>query len=99
MGYCSNGGWSMSTGLPQPPNPTQAAVKDDNSLTRSYAQWFQNIFQILNNAGGPAPASGNYIIQTTNALLPNAQILANLSSGFLKVQNGSGALSSTGNVL
>jgi hypothetical protein len=43
--------------------------------------------------GGGAPDTANYIIQTTNAALPQAQVLADLVDGLVKNTTGTGELS------
>jgi hypothetical protein len=43
--------------------------------------------------GGGAPDTANYIIQTTNASLPQAQVLADLVDGLVKNTTGTGELS------
>jgi hypothetical protein len=43
--------------------------------------------------GGGAPDTANYIIQTTNASLPQAQVLADLVDGIVKNTTGTGELS------
>ena len=47
------------------------------------------------NGAGGAPDIATYILQTANGSLGSAQVLAILASGFVKVTNGTGILSST----
>jgi len=88
----------MSILLPPPPDigNSQLSAKD-GTLARAYSQWFFNVYTILQEAQIGAPAAAEYIIKTDDALLPNAQVLANLGSGFVKVISGTGSLTSTNN--
>lgn len=80
--------------LPPPPDiNNHPLVDNDRTMTRVYSQWFFNVYNILQQASIAAPAAATYVINTANAIIPNAQVLANLSTGFAKVTNGSGLVS------
>ncbi len=79
--------------LPRPPT-INAVSNDQGIISDEWNRWFNQIFTLLNSALVNAPSSAPYIIQTANALLANAQALSQLSTGFVKVTNGTGVLSS-----
>lgn len=79
----------MSIKLPPPPDiANHKLVDDDDTMTRVYGQWFQNIYTILTEAQTGAPGSAQYVIAFADALLPNAQVLNGLSTGFAKITAG-----------
>lgn len=83
----------MAIVLPPPPDiSNHPLVDDDKTMTQAYAQWFFNIYNILIQSQLGAPGAATYIINTTNSLLSNAQVLANLQTGFALVNNGSGLI-------
>ena len=83
----------MSISLPPPPDVNNhPLVDDDKTMTRIYGQWFFNVYNILKQAETAAPATATFLLNTANALLPNAQVLGNLSTGFAKVTTGSGII-------
>lgn len=47
---------------------------------------------LTGTAGGGAPSSSTYILQTADASLPSAQVLSTLTTGYAKVTNGTGAI-------
>lgn len=63
-----------------------------------YSRWFIDLFnRVGGDSGGIyAPSGAEYIVKTSVSGLPNAQILGNLSTGFLKVLTTNGVLTSTG---
>lgn len=84
--------------LPPPPTTSQQTIVDDNNkMSREWAQWFFQVWAILSEAAISAPGVASYVVNTSDALLPNAQVLGNLGSGFVKVTTGSGLLTSTNN--
>jgi hypothetical protein len=90
----------MAILLPPPPSASsQTIVNDSNQMSREWAQWFFTVWSILSSANVTAPGDATYIVNTSSSLLANAQVLGNLSSGFVKVSVGSGILTSTGSTL
>lgn len=82
------------------PVPTKIVDEKNGSLTEQAKRWFNNLFMRVGGLeGNIAPSTAKYIIQTADATLTSAQILASLSTGFVKVTTGSGVLTSTGNTL
>lgn len=85
--------------LPPPPTTGQQSIVDDQSqVSRVWSQWFFQVWTILSEAQVSAPSQATYILNTADALLPNAQVLSNLAGGFLKVSVAGGVISSTGNL-
>ena len=88
------------TFLPPPPDiANHSLTESDGTITRAYSQWFFNIYKIINASSLAAPSSAKFVINTANTSLSNAQVLANLGTGFVKVSTGTGLLTSTGNSL
>jgi hypothetical protein len=69
----------------------------DEKLKQTSLLW-QGYYKAL-ETDSFANSTSHFVIKTADSALPNAFILANLNSGFVKVTTTSGALSSTGNTL
>lgn len=81
-------------GLPLPPKQTCPITTGDKGMaTDDYSRWFSAVFNQLNASLTAAPAGGAYVLSTANPTLTNAQVLSQLSSGILRVANGTGVLS------
>ncbi len=88
----------MAENLQNPPIASPIVNLKTGLPTASFANWMVRLFtRAGSNTGGLAPSDAEYVINTANNELSNAQILGNLSSGFVKVTTTSGVLSSTGN--
>lgn len=85
----------MAIILPPPPDRSNSKiVEDDSTISKNYSRWLEALYQAVIANSNSAPNDATYIIQQMSANLSNAQILANLASGFLKVTTASGVLSS-----
>lgn len=80
----------MATLTPPPDIVNHKLVDDDGTMTRAYSNWFFSVYNILTQAQVGAPSVATYVLNTTNALLSNAQVLSGLSTGFAKISNGTG---------
>jgi hypothetical protein len=89
----------MSIILPRPPVEIPILEIKTGIMPIVWQKFFRDLYSKTGSASaGLAPDTAKYIIQTTDAGLSNAQVLASLSSGFVKVATTTGVLSSTGNV-
>ncbi len=89
----------MSIVLPRP--PVEIAIQDTKNgiMPIVWQRFFRDLYAKTGSASaGLAPDTATYILKTADAGLPSAQVLASLSSGFVKVATTTGVLSSTGNV-
>lgn len=53
---------------------------------------------LTGTAGGGAPSTSTYILQTADASLPSAQVLSTLTTGYAKVTNGTGAITTVSTI-
>ena len=53
---------------------------------------------VTGSAGGGAPSTSTYVINTADASLPNAQILASLATGYAKVTTATGIISTVSTI-
>jgi len=53
---------------------------------------------LTGTAGGGAPSTSTYILQTADASLPSAQALSTLTTGYAKVTNGTGAITTVSTI-
>ncbi len=89
----------MAITLPPVPTGTPQTDKDGN-MTPKWKLWWDIVYKRLGGAtAGFAPDSASYIVRTPEAGLSNDFALSTLSSGFLKVTTGTGAVTSTGSNL
>lgn len=65
----------------------------DSTGTQALVSNGSGVLSWSNSLSGDAPANATYIIQTTNASLTNAQVLASLTSGLVKNTTTTGVLS------
>lgn len=79
---------------PIPPIPIQTA--SINLAGMQQQAWTDYQLAVQNALTAFAPLNATYIVRTSDADLENEFVLANLSSGFLKVVTGTGQLTSTG---
>lgn len=84
-----------------PPPLSIPVTTPTGSGTPPWMNWFNQAYNaIISGNGLFAPAQDTYVItQADNTNLPNAQVLNVLSTGFLKVMEVTGKLSSTGNAV
>lgn len=87
--------------LPKPQIGIPLTNSDTGLMTSPWGTWFLQLFDRVGGDSGStgtfAPADSQYIVKIADAALINAQVLGSLSSGFVKVTNTTGQLSSTGN--
>lgn len=83
----------MANPLPRPPS-IHPITGSDYLIEDAWQRWFNEIYNLIGATLVSAPSTSTYIIQTSDAILTNAQILANLSSGVVKVTTATGVLSS-----
>ena len=79
-----------------PPVPNMPMVTNIGMIQQVWQQWFILLGQFVNQVQENfAPTNSQYIIKQNDPTLPNAEVLANLASGFLKVANSTGDLTSS----
>lgn len=93
----------MAQQLPPPPvrsDVSNSDPKDPNRISQIWSKWYALLQQQVNlNSNNFAPSSAQYVLTIPSSQLSGSQALSNLSSGFLKVVNTTGQLTSTGNNL
>jgi len=80
------------------PPPTQCPIATPTgSLTTAWGNYFTLLSNNLLTGGTGAPTTAQYVLSTRDltGTLQSGQVLADLSSGFVKVVTGSGQLEST----
>lgn len=81
-----------------PPIRTQM-VQEDGLITHVWVRWFNGLYNTVAASPFFAPSTGSYVVNTAVAGISGAQVLANLTTGFLKVTSGTGIINSTGSSL
>jgi len=82
-----------------PPVPNMPLITSQGVPQQTWQNWFRALGTFVNQISSDfAPTNTHYIIEQTDASLPQAFVLANLPTGFLQVHNATGVLTSTGNI-
>lgn len=89
----------MAILLPPPPKGTKQ-YDENGGMSSRWSQWWDLLYKRIGGAtAGLAPDSASYVVNTPSGELSNEQALSGLQSGFMKVNTGTGTISSTGSTL
>lgn len=87
------------TSIPNPPLNTPQNRKDTGKMDGIWSSWFTRITAFINNLTKDfAPSSATFITQIPSSGLSNEQPLSVLNTGYAKVTNGTGVITTTATV-